>query len=280
MAQNVTYLGADYASVPQVILPKTGGGLAAFTDVSDTTATASEVLSGYTFHTADGQTAIGTATGGGGGAPWDIDLYEPTDDTPWVRPSGWPDLDAITIGANEEVCYLTYDLRKTPGWAFCALYGAVNGSGAKWIVERGHLVNNVFVADTHTEQATKTRYIEILDSANGDVQLFKITSTSGQITQLQFASEGAANASCTSNWAQPCVERTGRLPYLTTMTGTRGARTNYYVHATCWLEKDSLAPGELAKPTSLTSLYASAYRLKVVDFSKWKTSNWTTMANL
>lgn len=40
MAQNVTYLGTNYASVPQVILPKTGGGSAIFTDVSDTTAVA------------------------------------------------------------------------------------------------------------------------------------------------------------------------------------------------------------------------------------------------
>jgi len=54
MAQNITYLGTDYASVPQIILPKTGGGSAAFTDVSGTTAIAADVASGKTFYLADG----------------------------------------------------------------------------------------------------------------------------------------------------------------------------------------------------------------------------------
>lgn len=251
-------------------------------DLTSDTVDAAHLLSGYTAHDATGAAITGTATGGGGssGAPWDIDIGLPSDDDPWVRPNDWPNLDAITIGANEEVCYLTYDLRKTPGYGWIGLYGQVSGSGAKWIVERGHLVNNVFVADTHDEFATKIRYMEELDPENGNVQLFKITSTSGQITQLSFASIGDTNATCLSNFDQPCVERAGRLPYLTTLAGTRGARTTYYCSMTHWLQKDSMAPGELANPTSLASYYQGAYDLKVVDFSKWKTANWTKMASL
>lgn len=60
MAQNVTLWGADYPSVPQITVPKTGGGTADFTDVSDTTATASEVLAGYTFHDAAGAAVNGS----------------------------------------------------------------------------------------------------------------------------------------------------------------------------------------------------------------------------
>lgn len=51
MAQNITYLGANYASVPQVILPKTGGGTAAFVDTTDATAGSSQILSGYSAYT-------------------------------------------------------------------------------------------------------------------------------------------------------------------------------------------------------------------------------------
>ena len=51
MAQNITLLGASYSDVPAVKLPKTGGGDATFTDVSDTTATASDVVSGKYFYT-------------------------------------------------------------------------------------------------------------------------------------------------------------------------------------------------------------------------------------
>lgn len=66
MAQNITLLGASYPDVPAVTLPKTGGGTATFTDVSDTTATASDVLSGKYFYTAAGVKTAGTGTGGGG----------------------------------------------------------------------------------------------------------------------------------------------------------------------------------------------------------------------
>lgn len=48
MAQDVTLLGADYSSVPSVILPKTGGGNAEFTDttISDNAASASDIATG------------------------------------------------------------------------------------------------------------------------------------------------------------------------------------------------------------------------------------------
>lgn len=67
MAQNVTLLGASYSDVPAVNLPKTGGGQALFTDVTPTTAVASDVASGKVFFLADGTQATGTSSGGGGG---------------------------------------------------------------------------------------------------------------------------------------------------------------------------------------------------------------------
>jgi hypothetical protein len=66
MAQNITLLGASYSDVPAVTLPKTGGGTATFTDVTDTTAAAADVASGKYFYTAAGVRTQGTASGGGG----------------------------------------------------------------------------------------------------------------------------------------------------------------------------------------------------------------------
>ena len=66
MAQNITLLGASYSAVPAVTLPKTGGGTATFTDVTDTTASASDVATGKYFYTSAGVRTQGTNSGGGG----------------------------------------------------------------------------------------------------------------------------------------------------------------------------------------------------------------------
>ena len=66
MAQNITLMGASYSAVPAVTLPKTGGGVATFTDTSPTTAVASDVASGKVFFLSDGTQTTGTNSGGGG----------------------------------------------------------------------------------------------------------------------------------------------------------------------------------------------------------------------
>lgn len=99
---NITLLGASYTDVPAVTLPQTGGGTVTFyengggtpaisvvdttdthggtirtitaLDISDTTAVASVVQSGYYFYTAQGQKTQGTASGGGGATQHTIHL--------------------------------------------------------------------------------------------------------------------------------------------------------------------------------------------------------------
>lgn len=66
MAQNISLWGNTYSNVPSVLLPKSGGGNASFTDVTPTTATASDVASGKIFFDASGVQTTGTASGGGG----------------------------------------------------------------------------------------------------------------------------------------------------------------------------------------------------------------------
>ena len=72
MAQNITLMGASYSAVPAVTLPKTGGGTASFTDVSDTTAAAGDVASGKYFYTSAGVRTQGTSSGGGGSSSWTL----------------------------------------------------------------------------------------------------------------------------------------------------------------------------------------------------------------
>lgn len=78
MAQNITLMGASYSAVPAVTLPKTGGGTASFTDVTDTTAAAADVASGKYFYTAAGVRTQGTNSGGGGGSSKNAQVVQGT----------------------------------------------------------------------------------------------------------------------------------------------------------------------------------------------------------
>ena len=65
MSQSISLWGATYNNVPAIDLPKSPSGTATFTDVTDTTATASDVASGKYFYTAAGVRTEGAATAGG-----------------------------------------------------------------------------------------------------------------------------------------------------------------------------------------------------------------------
>ena len=60
MAQNVIINGVTYSNVPQVSIPKSGSGTAAFYDIADTTAAAGDVLSGKYFYTSGGTKTQGS----------------------------------------------------------------------------------------------------------------------------------------------------------------------------------------------------------------------------
>lgn len=64
MAQNVVINGVTYSEVPEVNIPKSGGGTAAFYDSSDATAAAADVLTGRTFYKAGGKENGGMASNG------------------------------------------------------------------------------------------------------------------------------------------------------------------------------------------------------------------------
>ena len=97
MSQNITLLGASYSDVPSVELPKTGGGTASFTDVTDTTATASDVALGKYFYLANGVKTLGTGSGGVGGVTQDQDGYIVLDDD---APSGSITVESLSVTSN------------------------------------------------------------------------------------------------------------------------------------------------------------------------------------
>lgn len=55
MAQNVVINGVTYSNVPEVDIPKSGGGTSTFYDSSDATAAAGDVLTGKSFYKSGGK---------------------------------------------------------------------------------------------------------------------------------------------------------------------------------------------------------------------------------
>lgn len=228
------------------------------------------------------------------GIPIDLTTHINLATKKWVRPEEYPDLDSITIGENEEVVYMTYDLRKTPGYGWIGLFVANVNSGTKFYIERGHLENGAFVADYTVQKtsdtsasstATSVKYFrEALDEENGLIQLWRVRSED-RIASLKFCCRSTTKAQNFNFRLQPCVERVGQLGYITSL-GSTSTGTDYTLVATSlawctlWMEREKMTFTGKAACTSLSYAYASAYSLQELDMSGWDTEGWavTNMA--
>ena len=94
MAQNIELMGAQYSAVPAVVLPKTGGGTARFTDTSGVTATAADVASGKIFVDASGEEQTGTASGGRSA---EIEPLTVTENGTYTAPDGVDGYSPVTV---------------------------------------------------------------------------------------------------------------------------------------------------------------------------------------
>ena len=96
------------------------------------------------------------------------------------------------MGNDFDGVYLTYDLRKTPGYSFIGLYGTLNDTSKQVHIERGHLNNNnEFVVDESHEVTSGTIYRSPLDTANGEIQLWRVWSD-GELRLVKFRSSSTA----------------------------------------------------------------------------------------
>ena len=192
----------------------------------------------------------------------------------WVRPEGWPDLDAVDLTGFDGV-YLTYDLTKTEGYGWIGLY-ATTADQTSWTVERGHLEAGQFVAE-RTEQVANGEYFrEPLDDVYGTIQLWRV-STSGRITELKFVPLTATNSSNMNNNLQPCVERVGRLPYVDNFSSGFGTAQTNRCWGTQWMQHDKLL--DVSSVTTLSNAWNRCYSLQSLNLSGWDVSSVTTLSN-
>lgn len=198
----------------------------------------------------------------------------------WERPSTWPDLDSIILDDNFDGVYLTYDLT-TMDDPWIGVYVGTENTYS-YTIERGHLVNGEFVSD-YSQTVTSRYFRQDLDSANGDIQLWRISATEYDITRFGFATkrDSASAVDNNANNFQPCVERKGQLKYVTNISGVNDTVPTNICYSTIWLENDNIKMGSNAI-TTISSAWNASYRLAQIRLNDWDTSNWTitTLTNV
>lgn len=197
--------------------------------------------------------------------------------TEWTRPSEWPNLDALP--ALDEGVYLTYDNTNKVDVKVACFYCDVQSSGQITIAQ-GHINGNSFVQDA-TQNVDAATYKEIdYGSSSYDYVIFKITPTTStkHITTMYFGRIPTATTGTLANYPQydqHCLERVGKLPYLTTTAGS----SNNLRYCTQWMQHDSVEFGD--DVTSLAAAWYRARNLKKIEWGNWtgKNCDITTLAS-
>lgn len=163
-------------------------------DVTDTTATVSDVASGKVFTQVDGTTGTGAAVVGDG----------------WVRPAEWPDYDAINM-TNQKVIYVTYDLSLIPEPFFGCILQAQTSSS----VDIGYFQNGTFITlETMALGTNVHKGLSLTSYKSSYNYLVARITWSGNLTRCSFCPDGATvtiGSRVYKTWSQPMVEIYGNI---------------------------------------------------------------------
>ena len=168
MAQNVTFYG-DWETVPYVTLPKTEGGTAAFTDVTDTTASAADVTNNKYFYTATGVRVKGTNASST--APtFQSKTVTPSESQTIVTPdANYDGLDQVTVNAITASYVGTGITRKSST--------DLTVSGATIVAPAGY-----YAAAATKTVATATQATPTIAVSNGGLITATVTQSTGYVT--------------------------------------------------------------------------------------------------
>ena len=170
--------------MPAVTLPKTGGGTASFTDVTDTTASASDVASGKYFYTSAGVRTEGTGSGGG--------TVVTENDVNFIDYDGT----ILYSYSAEDFANLT-ELPPNP------THTGLTAQGWNWALADAKLqVQNMGIADIGqnyvTDDGATRVYIEIEDLARPKFQLYIANNSSGATTTINWGDGNTTSITTTT----------------------------------------------------------------------------------
>ena len=178
------------------------------------------------------------------GCPINVSMH--MQDGVWVRPDGWPDLDALECGEDE--LYMTFDASSRIDDPFCSFVI----SGADYTVTIG--------SQSWTKGAGSTFQYTFTDS-DGTYPLVHVKAD-GHITSFAFVG-CTTNGRTYSRKQNPLVERVGDVYDY----GSGSGWGTYY------LEREKVVRHACAS-VSLAEQWNGCYSLQSLDVSGWDTTNW------
>ena len=189
------------------------------------------------------------------------------DEGPWVRPSGWPDLDSLNLEmSGDDFIYMTYDANKDAS-AIAWHIDVTNGVPAT--LDIGHIENGTYVVDETHKVGHNTNYIRWTDDLSGYI-VIRIT---GKIARC-YAINASRNGQIQQYRQQPILERIAWVPNLVNFC------TSYPLNA--WtmytLEREKVANGDGTPLKTLYYAWAYGRRLKDLDISGIHTPNVTDLS--
>lgn len=183
---------------------------------------------------------------------------------PWVRPTGWPDLDSLNLQmSGDDFIYMTYDMDKKA--AAVALHIETTDRQPATI-DFGHIENGTYIVDETFSVAHNTNFLQWTDDYNGYV----VVRVTGQIAKC-YTYATTRNGQTTIARQQPIIERIAWVPHLTGFCGSNQAWGTYM------LERDTVANGEGTALTSMYTAWTSCRNLQQLDISGLHTPNVTNM---
>ena len=178
------------------------------------------------------------------GCPINVSMH--MQDGVWVRPDGWPDLDALEYGEDE--LYMTFDASSRIDDPFCSFVI----SGADYTVTIG--------SQSWTKDAGSIFQYTFTDS-DGTYPLVHVKAD-GHITSFAFVGY-TTNGRTYSRKQNPLVERVGDVY-------DYGGDSEW---GTYYLEREKVVRHACAS-RSLAELWSYNYSLQSLDVSGWDTTNW------
>ena len=213
-------------------------------NISDTTATASDVANGKYFYTADGTKTMGTSGFGGG----------------WTRPIDWPNLSLMNISGGD-ILYLTYLADEEHG--FCD-FKCWTVSG-QYTVEIGNINNGYFTAVNTYYFNSESWCRKYFGSSNGGYVVIKITGLIKGFVVRDGAAIGTYDNVTRWSSESGLLEMYGKLPHLT---------LNFAVRISHYLQ--SCVVQDIT-PSTLWYAFQDSYMLQNLDTSTWDLKNCTSL---